>query len=1046
MDRPTQDCIDTHIIYLHNKYCSTSLIRDEERLVILNLLNRLYRQIRYGCQNPLCTTPTCLSCAKRQTKGPFRRFTILSARALATFLATGENAERKLCPHTPVEDLEPDDCVFPRGDLARSSFGSQIREAHERILYDRLMGPEKGSNPGPTEVSVRQMFRDESVAHSKIVAGLTPELPSDFEKDAARHRSTPQRKSTGRGAKKKLVKEKDSKSFLQSLFDTEFFEASESVRAEYKGYSLLTNGNSTGTTKGSGTRLTVERNPRFHSLVNAESFTHPLLSVAWKDLEAVFLVDRNNMGRKSDIDHSQDLEAAEIVQNALFALNTYLPYTSLVARPLVWNLFVSLRKYGLFVPSEKEVQPFVERVTELMDSYDSEMALRLVTRIAHAFASRRCWSEASVYRIAESGDEIDKGPQFQDFVRYLMEGIARGVKWRFNPEILNIRIPYSNAAETACGSSLKDCVPYAAIVLEWLRSIILHEWDSQAEVQRFSAVGGAIDFMSCLYEWRHDLGLSADTFCMPFLANRLDPIDLPVEWLSHKSSRNTFHLLSFPFLFTPATLVTYFRAVNYASMAKAYEIAWANFNLYQRMHHIARGDDRIQQRLKAATNNYLVLEIRRDNILSDALDQVWRRQRRELIRPLKVRMGMDEGEEGVDHGGVQQEFFRLALGEVLNPDYGLFTTDSWTQMSWFRPCSLERSYKFELLGLLTSLAIYNGLTLPVTFPLAFYRKLLGMPVTDLAHIRDGWPELTKGLTELLSWSDGDVADVFMRSYVFSFEMVSGDIHINMEREGAASKTVEEEESKAKHGKELCDTDEAPYISNASPRSFIGSAHRSQDGSDGSVSLHNSDAPIPDSGPSHRNHQGEHTADVLPHHLVDPRTDDASMVTNANRTQYVADYIYWLTDKSIRSEYEAFVRGFYLCLDRKALSLFTPEALQNVVEGTQTIDVAALEKHTKYENGYGPQHPTIQDFWFVLRSFSHAELRRLLEFVTASDRVPVKGMASMSFTIQRNGTSDERLPTSLTCFGRLLLPQYSSREKLRERLSLAIENSQGFGVA
>ena len=69
------------------------------------------------------------------------------------------------------------------------------------------------------------------------------------------------------------------------------------------------------------------------------------------------------------------------------------------------------------------------------------------------------------------------------------------------------------------------------------------------------------------------------------------------------------------------------------------------------------------------TNN-LVLEIRRDNILTDALNQLWRREKRELLRPLKVRMGMDEGEEGVDLGGVQQEFFRIAIGEALNPDYG----------------------------------------------------------------------------------------------------------------------------------------------------------------------------------------------------------------------------------------------------------------------------------------------------------------------------------------------------------------------------------------
>lgn len=505
-------------------------------------------------------------------------------------------------------------------------------------------------------------------------------------------------------------------------------------------------------------------------------------------------------------------------------------------------------------------------------------------------------------------------------------------------------------------------------------------------------------------------------------------MDLPIEWLSRKVSKNTSNLLSFPFLFTPATLVTYFRAINYASMAKAFEVAWATFNLYQRMQHIAR-DERIQHRLKAATNSYFVLEIRRDNILPDALDQLWRRQRRELVRPLKVRMGMDEGEEGVDHGGVQQEFFRVALGEALNPDYGmvptlyrrtmdliqcegLFTTDSQTQMSWFRPLSLEGSYKFELLGLLTSLAVYNGLTLPVTFPLALYRKLLGMPVTDLSHIQDGWPDLSRGLAELLSWSDGDVVDVFMRSYVFSVEKVGGGgvVHMNMEREGAASsievEKEEEQEGNVKHVNVLRDMDEAPNTSNVWQSLIKSSPHISQDGSDDWVSLHNSDAPLSDSDVTHGSRQSEKTTDVLRHHLVDPQIDDASMVTNENRNQYVADYIYWLTDKSIQSEYEAFARGFYACLDKKALSIFSPEALQNVVEGNQTIDVEELEKHTKYENGYSPQHPAIKDFWFVVRSFSEDELRRLLEFVTASDRVPVKGVASMTFTIQRNGTNDE----------------------------------------
>jgi ubiquitin-protein ligase E3 A len=39
----------------------------------------------------------------------------------------------------------------------------------------------------------------------------------------------------------------------------------------------------------------------------------------------------------------------------------------------------------------------------------------------------------------------------------------------------------------------------------------------------------------------------------------------------------------------------------------------------------------------------------------------------------------------------------------------------------------------------------------------------------------------------------------------------------------------------------------------------------------------------------------------------------------------------------------------------------------------------------------------------------------------------------------------RLPTAHTCFNVLLLADYSSKEKLRERLLTAMANAEGFGM-
>lgn len=61
-------------------------------------------------------------------------------------------------------------------------------------------------------------------------------------------------------------------------------------------------------------------------------------------------------------------------------------------------------------------------------------------------------------------------------------------------------------------------------------------------------------------------------------------------------------------------------------------------------------------------------------------------------------------------------------------------------------------------------------------------------------------------------------------------------------------------------------------------------------------------------------------------------------------------------------------------------------------------------------------------------------------------MPIKGLSSLKMVIQRNGPDSVRLPTALTCFSRLLLPEYASKKKLAEKLFLALEHGKGFGLA
>lgn len=331
----------------------------------------------------------------------------------------------------------------------------------------------------------------------------------------------------------------------------------------------------------------------------------------------------------------------------------------------------------------------------------------------------------------------------------------------------------------------------------------------------------------------------------------------------------------------------------------------------------------------------------------------------------------------------------------------MFTVDEKTGMTWFQPASLEPLWKFEMIGMLFSLAVYNGITLPVTFPLALYDYFLHQEHNSeemgaIEYIADGWPDLAKSFHELLTYH-GEVADVFLRDYTFSFAAFGQNIDVDMQ----AFRDTEWPDSAFEI------SDEVPTASYMK-------------------------APCLDDPCWRRTRDAQ----------TEPQT-----VTNEDREQYINDYVEWLTYRSVGPQLRAFTHGFHTCLHRASLNFFTPGTLRSLVEGaSQSISPSLLRSQSaQYEPPYSDTHPTIKDFWSVVEQYDQDELRRLLEFVTASERVPITGYESIKFEIVWARGDTERLPTSSTCFGKLWLPEYAGREKLKEKLGRAIRNSEGFGI-
>ncbi|KAI9316288.1 hypothetical protein BX666DRAFT_1859022 [Dichotomocladium elegans] len=444
-----------------------------------------------------------------------------------------------------------------------------------------------------------------------------------------------------------------------------------------------------------------------------------------------------------------------------------------------------------------------------------------------------------------------------------------------------------------------------------------------------------------------------------------------------------FSWFNYPFLLPPPIKRKILQLDAMSQMSAEYEDSCVNHTLVAHARRLLPDKPNmvrhLETSLKSATCPYLLLEIRREHFVADTFHEVSSKWC-DIKKPLKVRF-VGGGEEGMDQGGVQKEFFGVLFEKLTSAEMGLFDVDPETRLCWIRGMATldddddddaKQSLRmYELVGVMIGLAIYNGVIVNLQFPSILW-KLLVQPservIDELAakhklftyhDLEKDWPVLAKGLQQLLDWPD-EVQDVFCRNYEISLDVF-----------GEGVTTV-------------------PLIEGGC------------------------DIPI----------------------------------TNANREAFVRDYITYFLYYAQRKQLLGIRRGVWSVIGSPAMDLCTADVLEVVACGEQQgieLDLTELQSVTYYDDGYSSQHIVIRWFWSIVHGMTCEQKRKLLLFVTASDRVPVGGLKELMFVVQRNGPDSDRLPTALTCFSRLLLPEYESLEKLRERLITAIENSKGFGL-
>lgn len=408
-------------------------------------------------------------------------------------------------------------------------------------------------------------------------------------------------------------------------------------------------------------------------------------------------------------------------------------------------------------------------------------------------------------------------------------------------------------------------------------------------------------------------------------------------------------------------------------------------------------DTDINEQQRYAETNCLLLSVSRQNMLKDTFDQLWHRRRGELRRPLRVRLGtITELQVGQDLGGVQMEFFNLLCREILDERADMFTTEPSTGCSYLKAGSSQLLAYFRHFGVLLALAMYNGITLPITLPRVFYHFLVESmpPDCEVSMLDDGWPEIAKSLRRL---TDEDIKDLD-----FTFDLNANGMHMSVL-------------SPRQNGKD-------DVLKPSSQNLILRVVHH---------------------------HPEKFALEEMtwPGWTFKKTSINAEEVTPSNKARYIREKVCWHIHISVAPQLSAVLEGFRstdLFPNDTLKYLFNASSLKAYTEGTDYLDINQLRAMATYTD-YDAREDYIKSFWRVVSGWPQSKQKQLLKFVTAAERIPISGPGQLVFAIKQ-ADNPEHLPTSHTCFGTLDLPRYDSTKIMDEKLSLALRyGSEGFGM-
>ena len=161
---------------------------------------------------------------------------------------------------------------------------------------------------------------------------------------------------------------------------------------------------------------------------------------------------------------------------------------------------------------------------------------------------------------------------------------------------------------------------------------------------------------------------------------------------------------------------------------------------------------------------------------------------------------------------------------------------------------------------------------------------------------------------------------------------------------------------------------------------------------------------------------------------------------ANRKEYVEKAIQLKLENYCKDEFEAIREGLSQMVPLSLFSLFTPTETENLVCGSPTINWNVLKVNTLYKGTFTESSKQCIWLWEVLEELDSDDRASFLRFVWGHTRLPSDPAdIRQHFIVQSANSSppDSYLPYSQTCFFKIVLPLYTTKEILSEKLIYAI---------